>query len=303
MVQKSLEYLDSMLEEYNEKVNSLEGADAARRMEAFVNRGCVLVMMGYHTSAMDDFETVISLAEEIEESGGVPERDTVFKALTTMGIALYAEEQEFLPALESAADLVSDLGRNVRHFDRRSMTRTCLDCADALMDEEAYEPAEKFLKRVLEDTGGAIDDWSRNRHAEALLMSAECLEMSGDADGAINVYTEAIEECKVLMMNEGLNNMDTLINSYMGRALCHSSLDEQDEYISDLIAGSEVMHAMRQEGRSYDPDTEAEINNLIARELTAMGREKEAEMYILRSMTIGLEESAGIEDLNHPDFD
>lgn len=303
MVQKSLEYLDSMLEEYNEKVNSLEDADAARRMEAFVNRGCVLVMMGHHTSAMDDFETVLTLAEEIEESGGVPERDTVFKALTTMGLALYTEEQEFLPALEAAADMVQSLGRNVRHFDRRSMTRTCLDCADALMDEESYAPAEGFLGRVLGDTAGAIDDWSRNRHAEALLMSAECLEMMGDANVAIDVYTDAIEECKVLMMNEGLNNMDTIINSYMGRALCHSSLDEQDEYVDDLIAGSEVMHAMRQEGRAYDADTEAEINNLIARELTAMGRENEAEMYILRGMAIGLEESTGLEDLNHPDFE
>lgn len=296
---RSTEYLESMLDEYNGKVNSLIGGDAAELMEACMNRGCILVMLGHQTSAMDDFETVLELAETMESEGRRPEGDTVFKALTTMGLALYAEGQEFLPALEAASAMVPSLGRNVGHFDRRSLTRTCLDCADALMDKGSYEHAAGFLRRVLEDTDGSMDRWSRNKHAEAMLMTAECGEMSGRESVAASVYTDTIAECKALMMDESLDNMDTVINAFMGRALCHNAMGDREAYVEDLMSGAEAIKAVHEAGGTYDRDTEAEVNNLIARELASMGRDAEAERYMLRSMTIGLEASA---ELNKTDF-
>ena len=49
-------HLESALDEYNQKVYDLEstGSESEELLEAYVNRGCVLYMMEYRTSAMDD---------------------------------------------------------------------------------------------------------------------------------------------------------------------------------------------------------------------------------------------------------
>ena len=64
-------HLESALEEYNQKVNELEsaGVESEELLEAYVNRGCVLQMMEYRTSAMEDLESASDLLDTLERQG------------------------------------------------------------------------------------------------------------------------------------------------------------------------------------------------------------------------------------------
>ena len=79
-------HLESVLEELNERVNELEGNGSPEElMEAYVNRGNVLMMLGYRTSALDDLISADDVAKEIESAGTEIDAGTFVKIHTTMG--------------------------------------------------------------------------------------------------------------------------------------------------------------------------------------------------------------------------
>ena len=74
-MEKTDSHLEASLEGLNDRVNELESAGAsADLMEAYVNRGCVLSMLGYRTSALDDLESAAGIASWIR--AGILSRNT-----------------------------------------------------------------------------------------------------------------------------------------------------------------------------------------------------------------------------------
>ena len=188
-------HLESALEEYNQKVNELEsaGVESEELLEAYVNRGCVLQMMEYRTSAMEDLESASDLLEALERQGYEADPGTFVRIHSTMAGILFDQDADCTGEYELVSKRLDDLDQHSRHFDRRSIVRLCTDASKNLIDSEASDMAIPFLEKGLSLVQGHPDAWSQNRTVELTDLNAEALTDLGDTQEAVECYARSID--------------------------------------------------------------------------------------------------------------
>lgn len=282
-------HLERALEEYNQKVNVLECRGPSEQLlEAYVNRGCILSMMEYRTSAMEDLDSASELIEILETDGDEVDPGTYVKTYTEMGNLLFEQGADPVEAYVRAGLRVSKLDDRSRHFDHRSIVRMCIAVTEDLIDSEYPEDTEPFLAKGMSMVMTKMDTWSRNRHLELLNLEAEAADAWNDPQSAIESYARAIDVGTELLGVEQLDDPEELVMSFVSKAEAEEGLGLTDMYLADANAAVVLMEQMLRFNRLDDTEVLVNLHQDIAGVLMRNGRIEEAEAHLVKAMSLGI---------------
>jgi len=282
-------HLERALSEYNSTVNMLEaGGTSPELVEAYVNRGCVLYMLGYYTSAMEDLGTASEMIDEIESSGSEIDAGTYVKAHATMGAILYEQGSEISEEYSYALSRLPKLRTDSKHFDRAGIIRMCLESTENLLSSEYPEDAEQFVRKAVDILGSSRDRWSRNRGMEVYTLLGECLLSEGDLRGAMDQYSEAITIGTMLVDDHQIENMEELVVPIIARSQCESDLGLDDMYLADLELAINLLEEMAKIDKLDDPELLVKMHQDAASALMGKGKVQEAEKHLMKAVSMGV---------------
>ena len=282
-------YLERALNECNESVNALEGKGASPDLiEAYVNRGCVLYMMGYYTSAMEDLTSASVMMDRLESEGIGTDAGTYVKAHATMGAILFEQNSDASEEYADALSRLNELNDGSKHFDRAGIIRMCVESAENLLDCECPEDAARFVEKGLSIVGQSQDRWSRNRVMGLNTLLGECLLAEGDLRGAMDRYSTAIEVGTLLVDDNMIEDMEDLVVPIISRSQCESDLGLDQMYISDLELAIGLLEEMAKINKLEDTDVLVHMHQDAASALMSMGKVQEAEKHLLRAVSMGV---------------
>ena len=282
-------HLERALNEYNSTVSMLEAkGDSPELVEAYVNRGCVLYMLGYFTSAMEDLESASEMMDDLENSGTEIDAGTYVKAHATMGAILFEQNSEISEEYSYAISRLPKLRTDSRHFDRAGLIRMCIESAENLIDSEYPEDAERFVRKGIDILGNSADRWSGNRLMELHTLLGECLLAEGDLRNAMDCYSEAIEQGTMLVDNNMIEDMEELVVPIISRSQCESNLGLDDLYLKDLQLAIDLLEEMAKINKLDDTEVLVHMHQDAASVLMSQGRIEEAEKHLLRAVSMGV---------------
>lgn len=282
-------HLEKALEEYNEKVNRLENdGDVQDLIEAYVNRGSVLYMLGYNTSAMEDLTTASELIDELSEKGEVTDAGTYVKAHATMGAILFEQNSDSSGEYSKALKRLPQLRTDSRHFDLSGIIRMCVESAENLLDDNDPENAMSFVDKALSILKGKDDRWSGNRRMELYTLQGECYLAMQDFNSAIESYSEAIAIGTDLVDRSMIEDMEELVVPIISRSQCESELGLDDMYISDIELAINLLEEMERSNRLSDVEVLVNLHHDAASFLMSKGRMADAEKHLLHAVSMGV---------------
>ncbi len=282
-------HLERALDEYNEKVNELEPEGASEElMEAYVNRGCVLYMLGYRTSSMDDLLSAYEIMGAMEDDGAHVDSGTYVKALVTIGNILFDQDSDPVEYYEMASGRLKDLDDRSMHFDRKGIVRMCIEVSENLIDSEYPEDVAPWIQKGLSITEGHTDNWSMNRRMQILNLSAEADNARGDLQSSISKYADAIDIGTELLERGNLDDEEELVSSFVSKAECESSLDMTELYIADIEAAIALLEEMSRYHRLSDSEILVTLHHDVASVLVKCGRMEDAEKHLMGAMKVGI---------------
>ncbi len=287
-MEKADSHLEASLEELNGRVNALEsGGDPNELMEAYANRGCVLAMMGYRTSALDD----LSAAAEISDSLDSVDAGTFVKIHCEIAQLIYEQGGDPIEEYSLAVTRLDSFGPKSFRYDRRSIVRMCLIAAGELIDTEHPDDAYAFIMKGLSETE-AMDPWSQNRRLELFNIAAEADDALNDVRGSVSRYSEAIEVGTSLLENGTLEDTDQIVLALAMRASGESDLGMLDNAVADLTAAVGILEGLLENHTLPDTEPLMSLHHDLAGALMKVGKMEEAEKHLIRAMEIGIGASA-----------
>lgn len=228
-------HLEKALKECNATVNLLESKGGGPElMEAYVNRGCILYMMGYFTSAMEDLSTASEMMDDMESEGLKTDAGTYVKAHATMGSILFEQNCEPAEEYGYAISRLSELHPGSKHFDREGIIRMCIESAENLLDNQSPEDAIEFVTKGISLLANAQDAWSRNRLMQLNTLMGECHLSMGELRKAMDSYSTAIEVGTCLVDDSRIEDMEEMVVPIISRSQCEFDLGLQDMYLADI---------------------------------------------------------------------
>ncbi len=282
-------HLEASLEELNDKVFRLEEDGSAEDlMEAYVNRGCVLQMLEFRTSALDDLFSAREIMEELEDSGTEVDSGTYVRIHTSIASILFDQGGECVEEYVLAAGRLSSLTPESRHFDSRSIIRTCIDSIKNLIDSEFPEEIVPYYEKAYSLTVGKSDPWNLNRRFDIETLAAEAFSDRGMPQESIESYSSAIELALELMETGRLEDVESLLTAYVMRGEQEASVGLPDAYIADLTAAATLADTMFENGRMSYPEVIQSIHHNLAEALMKNGRIQEAEKHLIKAMQVGV---------------
>lgn len=282
-------HLERALNECNASVNSLESKGTSSELvEAYVNRGCILYMMGYYTSAMEDLSSAAEMMDELDSEGFTMDAGTYVKAHATMGAILFEQHSEISEEYSYALTRLDEVKEESNHFDRSGIIRMCVESAENLLDSEYPEDAKTFVEKGLSILDASDDKWSRNRIMELNTLMGECLLAEGDLRGAMDSYSVAIETGTLLVDDNMIEDMEELVVPIISRSQCESNLGLEDLYLRDLELAINLMEEMAKINKLEDTEVLVHMHQDAASTLMAMGKVQEAEKHLLRAVSMGV---------------
>ena len=295
-------HLESALDEYNQKVYDLEstGSESEELLEAYVNRGCVLYMMEYRTSAMDDLESASEVLENLQKQGYEADVGTFVRIHATMASILFDQESDCTGEYELVSRRLGELDAHSRHFDRRSIVNLCIDACKNLIDSEASDMALPFVEKGLSIVQGHPDPWSRNRTVELLDLHAEAMTDLSETSEAVELYSQSIDLAMELMDRGQLEDPEELVMAFVMKAETEADMDMTDMYIRDMEAAITILEHMLEFNRVPDPEVLVHLHHDVAGALMKSGNIQEAEKHLMRAMRIGVQGAGDRMDLRGP---
>lgn len=282
-------HLETVLEELNDKVNALESSGGREElMEAYANRGFVLSMMDYRTSALDDLVSAADILDDLESGGAEIDPGLFFKIHCVTASVLSAMGQDPGDEYALAASRIGAVNARSRGFDARSLIRLCVDSAEDLMDSDEPEGIVPYIGKALDLTQARTDPWSLNMRFHTLRISAEASEWLEDIRTAVDVYGEAVDVGLMLMGEGRLDDPSALAMALVSKAQCEGTLGMDDMRLMDLDSAVKVMENLMECGRSADPDILVGMHHDLADALMKAGRIDEAEKHLIRAMELGV---------------
>lgn len=282
-------HLERALEEYNQKVNELEdGEPSEELLEAYVNRGSILSMMEYRTSAMEDLMSASELIDVLEAEGNEVDPGTFVKTYFEMGSILFEQNSDPCEAYVRAGLRVNKLNDHSRHFDHRSIVRMCISIIQDLIDSEYPEDTEPFFVKGMSMVLTKQDSWSMNRRLELLNLEAEAADANNDPQSAVESYARAIDVGTELLNREQLDDPEELVLSFVSKAEAEEGLGLTDMYIADVNAAIVLLEQMLEFNRLDDTEVLVSLHHDMAGVLMKNGRIEEAEKHLMKAMSLGI---------------
>lgn len=282
-------HLERALNEYNSTVNMLESNGTSPELvEAYVNRGCILYMMGYLTSAMEDLSSASEMIDEIEYEGGEIDAGTYVKDHATMGAILFEQRSEIIEEYSYAQTRLDKLRTDSNHFDRAGIIRMCIESAQNLMESDYPEDAEHFVRKGIDILERSGDKWSGNRRMELYTLLGECRFAQEDLRAAMEQYSEAIAIGTMLTESNEIEDMEEVVVPIIARSQCELDLGLDDMYLSDLLLAIKLLEEMAKINKLEDQDVLIKMHQDAATTLMTKGKVKEAEEHLIKAVTMGV---------------
>lgn len=283
-------HLQKALEEYNEKVDRLERDDNTRELlDAYINRGCILSMMGSNVSAISDFDDAIDIITDLENSGNTVDAGYFVKVYISRGeLENDSTGKDMADDYRIAASKLDLVGPGSKYFDEKSLINTCLDCAGDLIDNGFPEDAVPFIDKVHSMVSGKDDEYSRNYLLEAYNLYGQSLMDNEEYEKAYGYFTKAVDLGKALY-DEGLisDEMD-LVLAYVSRGDIDEHLEKDKEYFDDREAAIEILEDMKSLGALDDEELLSTLHGEIARAYMMKQDIKKAERHLLKQVSFNL---------------
>lgn len=287
-MERTESHLEDSLQELNDRVNALEdGGDPEQLLEAYVNRGSVLAMLEFRTSALDDLESAAELASALESEGRAVDAGTFVKIHVTAGALLFDQEVDPVEEYLLAATRLDGLVPGSRHFDHRSIVRMCISVSENLIDSEHPEDCMDYVAKGLSELRGS-DPWTENRRMELRGLAAEAYNDMGRTEEAIAEYEGAVSIGTGLMSRGALEDPDELVMALVMKADCESELGRYEDGIGSLTAAVSILEGMMENHMEYDREAIVSLHHDLAGVLMKVGRTEEAEKHLIRAMEIGV---------------
>lgn len=289
-MEKTDSHLEATLEELNGRVNELESSGASSElMEAYVNRGCVLYMLGYRTSALDDLDSAAEISSDLPSSE--VDAGTFVKIHTTIASIMMEQGGDPTEEYSLAALRLDELHPGSAHFDKRSAVRMCSASAEDLMDCDYPDGAVPYLEKGIELASGT-DPWSMNRYVDLQIQSAEAADMMNDIRGSIDRCSMAVETGSELLEKGQLEDVEQLVSALVLRASGESDLGMNENSAIDLKAAVGVLEGMLENHSLPDTEVLMSLHHDLAGALMKIGKVEEAEKHLIRAMEIGIGHTA-----------
>lgn len=293
-------HLESALEEYNDRVNKLElSGPSEDLLDAYVNRGIILYMMEYRTSAMDDLESAAELMDQLGSAGVESDPGAFVRIHSTMASIIFDQEGDCTGEYALVSRRLGELNQHSRHFDRRSIVRMCIDSCKNLIDSEAADMTPPFIDKGMSMLNGH-DAWSENRRVELLALNAEADVDQDKAQEAVELYSQAIEAAMALMDRGQLEDPEELVMCLVMRAEAESGLGLIDLYISDMESALTLLEHMMEYDRVSDPEVVVRLHHDVADALMKAGRIEAAEKHMVKAMQMGIRGAGDRMDIHGP---
>jgi len=287
-------HLEKALEEYNDKVNRLESeGPSTELLEALINRGSVLFLLEYFTSATEDLDSAVEIMGQLEQEGVPVDTGTFVKAHSTLAQIDMRQGADPCPEYRIAATKLFDLTEESHHFDFRSIMTLCLDASEDLLDYHDGATADKYIDKGLSLIENRKDAWSMNRYAELLSIKAETFMRRNENQFALPLYSVAISICTELYNEQKLEDLSVLVCALISKTDCERDLMMNEDYLRDMKIAAEYLEKMYSENNLPRPDLLIELHERISRQLMSKGNIQEAEKHLMRVLQIGID---GAED-------
>ena len=298
--------LEEALSAYNTKISNLERlGDSDELLEAYINRGTVLMMMEFFTAAESDFEEAVE-SILIRERRGIPVDLGLFiRAYENRGqLSCDVDNPRMLEDYKRIIERLPELRNGTRYFTTKDIVIMCINCAEDLLDCQYGEYAIPFLDKALEVLKGKHDAWAENRFMDVCGIKAEALKTMRRFDESIGMYDDAIKVGERLLYEGNIDDPYLLTLCYMYRGDVYDALRDDENALKDHIDACGSLEEMVNNGASENKKLLTDLCQDIASRLMDMGRIEQAEKYLLKGMRYGLpemEEAIGALGIPRPD--
>lgn len=300
--------MEEALNTYNDRIANLErNGDSDELLEAYINRGTVLMMMELYTAAESDFEEAVE-SILIRERDGIPVDLGLFiRAYENRGqLSCNIDNPRMLADYQRIIGRLPELRSGTRYFTAKDIVVMCINCAEDLLDCRYPDDALPFLDKALETIRGKHDAWAENRFMDACGIKAEALKSLRRFDESIENYDLAIKVGERLQYEGNIEDPYLLTLCYMYRGDVYDALRDDERALKDHIDACGSLEEMVNNGSSDNKEMLVELCQDIASRLMDMGRIEQSERYLLKSMRYGLPEmddAIGALGIPRPDDD
>jgi hypothetical protein len=286
------EHLEAVLQDCNNRIHQLEesGCSEEEMLDALINRGSVLSIMEYNTSALSDFEDAINIIIRIEVGGGTVEAGSFVRVFASRGgLCGSADPDQMAEDYAVAATRLGELGNSSKFFDRKKIVRMCLDCCEDLLDNGHPEGTPPFIDKLYLMLVGRNDNWSRNRYLEMLNISAHSMKEMNMDDEAMEYFSDAIDTGYALLERNSLEDMMSLVFAFVLRGDIEQKKGLLDPYLVDRRAAISLLEDLMSMSKLDDMSVLVRLHQDIANTFLTLNMVKEAEEHLLREVMLNMD--------------
>ena len=290
MLTSSDEHLEAMLQDCNDRVNHLEESDCSDEdmLDALINRGSVLSMMEYYTSALSDFNDAAEILLRMEREGKHSDPGSFVRVFVSRG-ELLGDSGQMAEDYAIASTRLNEVGENTKFYDKKKIVRMCLDCCEDLLDSGHPGGTPPFVDKLYEMLVGRDDPWSKNRYLEMLNISAQSMKEMDLDDEAMDFSSDAIETGRYLIDKNSLEDLMSMIFAFVLRGDIEQRKGLIDQYFVDRKAAISLLEDLMSMNKLDDISLLVRLHQDVASTYLTLNMVKEAEEHLMREVMLNMD--------------
>ena len=284
------EHLEAMLQDCNDRVNQLEESESSdeEMLDALINRGSVLSMMEYYTSALSDFNDAVDIILKLEKEGKRADPGSFVRIFVSRG-ELLGNKDQMAEDYATASIRLGEVGVNTKFYDRKKIIRMCLDCSEDLLDNGHHGGTPPFVDKLYEMLIGYDDDWSKNRYLEMLNISGQSMKEMNMVDEAVEYFSDAISTGTSLLDKNSLEDMMSLVFAFVLRGDIEQQKGLIEQYFVDRRAAISLLEELLSMNKLDDFSLLVKLHQDVANTYLTLNMVKEAEEHLMREVMLNMD--------------
>ena len=284
------EHLEALLQDCNDRVNHLDelGGSDEEMLDALINRGSVLSMMEYYTSALSDFNDAVDIIIRTEREGKKTDPGSFVRVFVSRG-ELNGNSDQMAEDYAMASTRLNEINENTKFYDRKKIIRMCLDCCEDLLDSEHPVETSSFIDKLNEMLAGRDDSWSKNRYLEMLNISAQSMKEMNMNDEAMEYFSDAIAAGIELVDKNSLEDLMSLIFAFVIRGDIEQEKGMIDQYFVDRKAAISLLEELMSMNKLDDISLLIRLHQDMASTYLTLNQVKEAEEHLMREVMLNMD--------------
>lgn len=293
MMMKLDGHLEEALKEYNAKVDEYDDSGTIeQRLEAYLNRGCILSMMDSFISAITDFDEAVELMKLMESVGDTVDAGTYVKTYISRGeLQISDGATGMVEDYAMAAKRLDELKPNSRHFDEKSIITMCISCCEDLLDEGYPCNIRPFFDKVEFMLFSRSGVWHRNRYVEALNLMGQAEQDMRRGYDSLEHLNRSIMLAQELMKEESLDDEMALVFALMLRGDQEIKDKSLEAALRDREAAIAILEVLLSYHRPETKELLIQAHREVSSLLMEMNETEEAEKHLLRALTLNVGEA------------